>query len=271
MYCISKKVNNFLFIIIFYKIFILISLKNMGFGNTKCQQSSEDIQEHPNYDAIFDQQNQDEDLYNEVKGKINQDELGSIETIKNEKKKEVQKTCINVEDSKIIHKSDKSKIIEIKKKGKKKVSNKKKQKKKIYDSSWTLHLKQLKKNLIVTKNKNKIIIKRKCFEKISTYKFIKSSKMMRKAHKIRIILTEKNNKKIVSLVSLINRKILVKNQKENRNDDDNNSVHTINNETSINDLEEFNDLDICNNIVEERDPITRNIMSIISLINTTDV
>ena len=230
----------------------------MGTGNSIILQNSEDIQNQPNYDLILDQQNPNKDLYDEEKVKIITEGLLSIVTGKNDKNQEDQMTCINTKDSKSIQKHYKSKIKKIKKKSKKKISNKKNQKKKS-DSPWILHLKEVIRNLIDIKNKNKEIkIKRKCFQKLTTYKFKKNAKIMRKVHKIRIILPEKKNKKILSLISVIRWRF---------------SVHTINNNmNSINYIEEeeFCDLDICNYIEEEENDITPNVMSIISMIETTN-
>lgn len=244
----------------------------MGIGNTNMKQNSEDIQGQSNYDLILDQQNPDKELYAEEKEKIIREDLLSIVTGKNDKNQEDQMTCINEKDSKSIQKHAKSKIKKIKKKIKKKISNKKKQKQK-YDSPWILHFKELIKNLIETKIKNrKIIIKRKCFQKFTTNTFKKGEKIMRKAHKIRIILPGIKTKKIVSLISIINWRFFKKNRKKNICV--NNTVHTINNNmNSINyiEAEEFNDLEICNYIEEEEDDITPNAMSMISLIERTNI
>ena len=248
----------------------------MGTGNSIILQNSEDIQNQPNYDLILDQQNPDRDLYAEEKEKIITEGLLSIVTGKNDKNQEDQMTCINTKDSKSIQKHYKSKIKKIKKKSKKKISNKKNQKKKS-DSPWILHLKEVIRNLIDIKNKNKEIkIKRKCFQKLTTYKFKKNAKIMRKVHKIRIILPEKI-KQIISLISIINWRFLKKYRKEiiisqNENNNINIPVYTINNINSINYIEEeeFCDLDICNYIEEEENDITPNVMSIISMIETTN-
>ena len=250
----------------------------MGYGNSKLNQSSEDIQEQLNYGLIIDQQNLYKDLYVEVKEKINQDDLHLIVTGKNEEEKKGQMIFINVDSSTKIKKYAKSKITKIKRKSKKKISNTNNLPKR-YDSSWTLHFKKLKKNLIETKSKNKILIKRKCFEKLTTYKFIKKDKIKRKAYKIRIILPERKIKKIVSLISLINRIFLRNYQRPNiisRNENNYlNTKHTINSTinytinndiNSIDSIEEFNDLDDFNHIEEEKDYLTPNVISIISSI-----
>ena len=106
---------------------------------------------------------------------------------------------------------------------------------------------------------------------------IKNEKIMRKAHKIRIILPEKKIKQIVSLISIINWRFLKKYRKEiiisqNENNNINIPVYTINNMNCINYIEEeeFNDLDICKNIEEGKNDITPNVISIISMIEITN-